>query len=181
MDDLSKQLGGFNYDNCIRNKALTESGASALAASSLSFKKTGTTICGAIFNEGVVLAADTRATGGSTVGDKNCDKIHYLAPNIYCCGAGTAADCDHVTESMKRELELHRLNTHSESRVKYATARLSWNAFRYGGHLGTHFIIGGVDCKGPTLIEVDNSGCQVPMPYITMGSGCLAAMGILET
>ena len=112
MDDLSKQLGGFNYDNCIRNKALTESGASALAASSLSFKKTGTTICGAIFNEGVVLAADTRATGGSTVGDKNCDKIHYLAPNIYCCGAGTAADCDHVTESMKRELELHRLNTH---------------------------------------------------------------------
>ena len=50
MDDLSKQLGGFNYDNCIRNKALAESGASALAASSLSFKKTGTTICGAIFN-----------------------------------------------------------------------------------------------------------------------------------
>ena len=47
-----------------------------------------------------MLAADTRATGGSTVGDKNCDKIHYLAPNIYCCGAGTAADCDHVTESM---------------------------------------------------------------------------------
>ena len=37
-------------NNCIRNKALTESGASALAASSLSFKKTGTTICGAIFN-----------------------------------------------------------------------------------------------------------------------------------
>lgn len=44
-----------------------------------------------------MLAADTRATGGSIVGDKNCEKIHYLAPNIFCCGAGTAADCDHVT------------------------------------------------------------------------------------
>lgn len=44
-----------------------------------------------------MLAADTRATGGSIVGDKNCEKIHNLAPNIYCCGAGTAADCDHVT------------------------------------------------------------------------------------
>ena len=47
--------------------------------------------------DGVCLAADTRATGGSIVGDKNCEKIHPLAPNIFCCGAGTAADCDHVT------------------------------------------------------------------------------------
>lgn len=44
-----------------------------------------------------MLAADTRATGGSIVGDKNCEKIHNLAPNVFCCGAGTAADCDHVT------------------------------------------------------------------------------------
>lgn len=43
------------------------------------------------------MAADTRATGGSMVGDKNCEKVHYLAPNVYVCGAGTAADCDHVT------------------------------------------------------------------------------------
>jgi 20S proteasome subunit beta 2 len=93
-----------------------------------------------------VLAADTRATGGSIVGDKNCEKIHYLAPNVFCCGAGTAADCDHVTgmfykeltkfisishlllllamsklvvkiEMIKRELELHRLSNHMENRV----------------------------------------------------------------
>lgn len=50
--------------------------------------------------DGVCLAADTRATGGSIVGDKNCEKIHNLAPNIYCCGAGTAADCDHVTGNL---------------------------------------------------------------------------------
>ena len=55
------------------------------------------------FQEGVALAADTRATGGSTVGDKNCEKIHNLAPNIFCCGAGTAADCDHVTGKSKRK------------------------------------------------------------------------------
>jgi 20S proteasome subunit beta 2 len=55
-----------------------------------------------------VLAADTRATGGSIVGDKNCEKIHNLAPNIFCCGAGTAADCDHVTG--KREVDLTKNN-----------------------------------------------------------------------
>ena len=43
------------------------------------------------------MGADTRATSGATVADPNCMKIHNLAPNIYCSGAGTAADCDHVT------------------------------------------------------------------------------------
>lgn len=43
------------------------------------------------------MAADSRATGGSIVADKDCQKIHYLAPNVRVCGAGTAADCDHVT------------------------------------------------------------------------------------
>lgn len=59
--------------------------------------KTGTTICGVLFEGGVVLGADTRSTNGETVADKNCEKIHYLAPNIYCCGAGTAADTESVT------------------------------------------------------------------------------------
>ena len=47
--------------------------------------------------DGVVLGADTRSTAGSTVADKNCEKIHYIAPNIFCCGAGTAADTENVT------------------------------------------------------------------------------------
>ena len=44
--------------------------------------KTGTTICGAIFDGGVVLGADTRSTSGDIVADKNCMKIHDLAPNM---------------------------------------------------------------------------------------------------
>lgn len=47
--------------------------------------------------DGVVLGADTRATEGDIVCDKNCEKIHYIAPNIWCCGAGTAADTENVT------------------------------------------------------------------------------------
>ena len=35
-----------------------------------------------------MLGADTRATEDTVVADKNCSKIHYMAPNIYCCGAG---------------------------------------------------------------------------------------------
>lgn len=87
-----EERGGFNFDNVNRNNMLHNSG--------LKFKnamKTGTTISGIIFKDGVVLGADTRSTNGETVADKNCEKIHYIAPNIYCCGAGTAADTEAVT------------------------------------------------------------------------------------
>ncbi len=29
---------------------------------------------------------------GPIVAEKKCVKIDYIAPNIYCCGAGTGAD-----------------------------------------------------------------------------------------
>jgi hypothetical protein len=40
-------LGGFNYDNCIRNTALM---AQTKAGAKMSYTKTGTTICGVVFN-----------------------------------------------------------------------------------------------------------------------------------
>ena len=59
--------------------------------------------------------------------------------------------------------------------------RVSNHVFRYGGHIGLHTIIGGVDCKGPQLIECQHDGNQFAGPYLTMGSGCLAAMGVFES
>lgn len=40
-------LGGFNYDNCLRNTALQ---AQTKVAHKQSYTKTGTTICGVVFN-----------------------------------------------------------------------------------------------------------------------------------
>jgi 20S proteasome subunit beta 2 len=82
---------------------------------------------------------------------------------------------------IKRELELHRLNTYSENRVQMAASRLSQHAFKYGGHVGTHLIVGGYDVKGPQLIEVSNDGNMYALPYLTLGSGSLAAMAIMES
>lgn len=45
-------------------------------------QKTGTTIAGIIFKDGVILGADTRATNDTIVADKNSEKIHYLAQHI---------------------------------------------------------------------------------------------------
>jgi 20S proteasome subunit beta 2 len=141
-----QEEGGFNFNNYERNKKLEKKG------SQVRTKKTGTTIVGVIYKDGVILGADTRATEGPIVADPDCLKIHYLAPNIYCCGAGTAADTEFVTQMVASELELHRLNTKRESRVSQVEARLTSHLFKYQGHIGAALIVGGVDVNGPALV-----------------------------
>jgi 20S proteasome subunit beta 2 len=116
--------------------------------------KTGTTIVGVVYKDGVVLGADTRSTGGSIVMDKNCEKIHYIAPNIYCCGAGTAADTENTTGLISAPLELHRLNTDTQSRVVTAMTLLKRMLFQYQGHVSAALVLGGVDITGPHLYTI---------------------------
>jgi len=167
--------GGFSFDLCKRNAFLASKGAKVPMT-----KKTGTTICGALFKDGVVLGADTRATGGPTVCDKNCEKIHYIAKNIYCCGAGTAADTANTTELISSQLELHRYATKRQPRVVTALTMLSQLLFRYQGHVSAALVLGGVDSTGPHLHTVYPHGSVTTLPYVSMGSGSLAAMAILE-
>lgn len=93
--------------------------------------KTGTTIAGIIYKDGVILGADTRATEHTIVADKNCAKIHYIAPNIYCCGAGTAADTEKTCALIASQLELHHLNTGRVVRVVTANNMFAQMLFRY--------------------------------------------------
>jgi hypothetical protein len=66
---------GFNFDNLHRNAMIEKAAASAGSggAKMASATKTGTTIVGMTFAGGVVLGADTRATGGTEVAEKNCE------------------------------------------------------------------------------------------------------------
>ena len=83
--------------------------------------------------------------------DKNCEKIHYIAPNIYCCGAGTAADTENVTGMISSQLELHRYATGKGSRVNSAMTLLKSHLFKYQGYISAALVLGGVDCKGPQV------------------------------
>lgn len=130
--------------------------------------------------DGVVLGADTRSTAGTTVADKNCEKIHYIAPNIYCCGAGTAADTENVTGMVSSQLDLHRYATGRQSRVITAMTMLKSHLFKYQGHISAALVLGGVDFKGPHLFTVYPHGSTDSLPYCTMGSGSLNAMAVFE-
>jgi 20S proteasome subunit beta 2 len=113
---------------------------------------TGTTIVGCLFKDGIVLGADTRATEGPIVADKNCEKvldpllisvyvfvfksffistkIHYITESIRCCGAGTAADTEFTTALISSNMELHTLQSGRKPRVVTAMTMLKQMLFR---------------------------------------------------
>ncbi|KAL7298710.1 hypothetical protein TKK_0008467 [Trichogramma kaykai] len=167
---------GFSFDLCQRNSLLEKKGYPAPKA-----QKTGTTIVAIVYKDGVILGADTRATEGNIVADKLCSKIHYLADNMYCCGAGTAADTEATTNMISSQLELHRLNTNRVVPVVTAAKMLSQMLFRYQGHIGAALIVGGVDNAGPHVYCIYPHGSCDSLQYTTMGSGSLAAMSVFES
>ncbi|RXG73929.1 Proteasome subunit beta type-7 [Armadillidium vulgare] len=144
------------------------------------FHSTGTTIAGIVYKDGVVLGADTRATSDNIVADKNCSKIHYMQPNMYCCGAGTAADLELTTQMMSSQLELHRLHTGRQVPVVAANRLLKQYLFGYQGYVGAALVLGGVDKYGSHIYSIHPHGSSERLPYTTMGSGSLAAMSLEE-
>lgn len=169
-------MPGLSFDNYQRNHYLTTKGFGTPTATS-----TGTTIVGCKFKGGVVIAADTRATSGDIVADKNCEKLHRLSPKIWCAGAGTAADTEMVTQLIASNLELHSLSEGTQPRVITALTMLKQHFFKYQGHLGAYLIVAGVDSTGAHLLSVQAHGSTDIGKYQSLGSGSLAAMAVLET
>jgi len=167
---------GFDFSNVVRNNHLESKGVRVPKATS-----TGTTIVGCLFKDGIVLGADTRATEGPIVADKNCEKIHYLTESIRCCGAGTAADTEFTTALISSNMELHALSTGRKARVVTALTMLRQMLFRYQGGIGAALVLGGVDATGAHLFTVHPHGSSDKLPYVTMGSGSLAAMAVFES
>uniref|UniRef100_A0A7S2XDS8 Proteasome subunit beta n=1 Tax=Lotharella oceanica TaxID=641309 RepID=A0A7S2XDS8_9EUKA len=176
MEVYQKSRGGFDFGLCDRNVKLAQEQGAKLPKT----KKTGTTICGIVYKNGVVLGADTRATEGPIVCDKNCEKIHKISEKIWCCGAGTSADTENVTGLIGSQMELHRLATGKEPRVITALTRLKQRLFQYQGYVSAALVLGGVDSEGGHIYTVWPHGSTDRLPYATMGSGSLAAMAIFE-
>ncbi|OAG31992.1 2S proteasome subunit beta 2 [Nematocida displodere] len=146
-----------------------------------SFTKTGTTIVGIKGSDYVVLAADTRSTNGPIVANKNCSKIHRIADNIYCCGAGTAADTYFTTRMAEASLYRHQLKYERIPSPIHCINILKRHLFRYRGAVQASLIVGGLDADGPVLSGIHPHGSVDSLPYTAQGSGSYAAIGILES
>lgn len=173
---LQEERGGFDFEHAVRNATVASGCVKYFKAT-----KTGTTICGVVCKDAVIIGADTRATAGTIVADKNCSKIHKLADNIYCGGAGTAADLEHTTAMIAAQLELHARSIKTQPRVSMAVRRASSHLYKYQGNVGCALVLGGFDLHGPQLYQIYPHGSTDCLPFTTMGSGSLAAMSVLES
>ena len=58
---------------------------------------------------------------------------------------------------------------------------LKQHLFRYQGYIGAYLVVAGVDPTGTHLFTVHAHGSTDKLPYVTMGSGSLAAMSVFES
>ena len=58
---------------------------------------------------------------------------------------------------------------------------LKQHLFRYQGYIGAYLVVAGVDPTGSHLFTVHAHGSTDKLPYVTMGSGSLAAMAFFES
>jgi proteasome beta subunit len=149
--------------------------------------KTGTTTLGIMCKDGIVLAADRRATMGSFIADKKSDKIYKFDDTLALTTAGTVSDIQLLTKLIKAELKLKQIRTGRKPTVKEAANLLSGmiysNIRKFSAIPGlSHFILGGVDDEGFHIYDlfVDGSLTEVD-DYVSSGSGSVMAYGVLET
>ena len=149
--------------------------------------KTGTTTIGLVCKDGLVLAADKRATSGYLIAWKKFDKVIPITSSIAVTVAGTVSDVQLLVKYLKAELKLKDLRTGRETTVKEAASLLAnfvYNNIRKFSIIPgiSHFIVGGVDSSGYHLYDLSPDGSIVEVDdYISSGSGSVMVFGVLET
>lgn len=147
--------------------------------------KTGTTTLGIVTKEGVVLAADMRATAGNFIVNKDVDKVFKVTDYMALTMAGSVSDAQLLTKLIKAELNLRKLRTNREPTVKEAANLLSSmvykNVRQYVPGI-SHFLLGGKDNEGFHIYDIYPDGSVTKVDdYVSSGSGSVFAYGVLET
>jgi len=149
--------------------------------------KTGTTTLGLVCRDGIVLAADKRATAGNMIVDKRADKVHILTDDFAVTIAGTVSDAQLLIKLIKAELKLKEVKTDKRPTAKEAAnllGGLQYSNIRRMSMLPgiAHFLLAGKDVEGLHLYDLFPDGSVTRIKdFISSGSGSVFAYGVLET
>ena len=160
----------------------------------------GTTTLGFKYQGGVLLAVDSRATGGMYIGSGSVKKIIEI--NRYLLGtmAGGAADCTYWERVLSKQCRLYELRNRERISVAAASKLLSNIAYNYKGMgLSMGVMVAGYDKRGAGmtfvtsyrnvtfrnvtsagLYYVDSDGERTPGDCFSVGSGSIFAYGVLD-
>ncbi len=143
-------------------------------------KMKGTTTVGVSFKEGVILAADKRATYGTFIAAKDVDKIHVVGDTIAMTIAGGVGDAQTLVRVLKAELELFKYSKGENMTVQGAATLLAniLQGNKYYPYM-VQLIIAGFD-SSPQLFDLDPFGGLIKEKYVSTGSGSVVAYGLLD-
>ena len=142
-----------------------------------------TTTVGIRSNDGVVLAADKRASKGFFIGSKVVQKLFQLDETTAVAIAGQMSDAEYLVNLAKAERRLLALRRGYPLSVK-ESAKLISNIV-YGGMKSynpyfVELVVAGVDRDGGHVYTSDMSGALTSEDFMSSGSGWPIAYGVLE-
>ncbi|VVC71805.1 Proteasome subunit beta [uncultured archaeon] len=143
-------------------------------------KLKGTTTVGIVCSDGVVLAADKRATMGYFIANKETQKIFEIDRHLGMTVAGGVGDAQMLARLLEAEANLYKLDKKKPIPVKAATTLLAniLNQYRFAPFY-VQLLVGGVDDK-PRIYNLDAVGGVTDEKFVSTGSGSLTAYGYLE-
>ncbi len=149
--------------------------------------KTGTTTVGIVCKDGIVLAADRRATYDGRFIAAKMPKVLPITEKIAVTTAGLVSDIQLLVKLTKAELKLKQLKVKREPMVKEVAnlfgSLVYQNIRKFSPILGVAaFLVGGMDDEGFWLYNVDADGSVTKYnDFVATGSGSVVAYGVLES
>jgi len=143
---------------------------------------TGTTTVGIVFDKGVVLATERRATMGNLIASKKAKKVHAIADHIGMTIAGGVGDAQQLIRVITVECSLYQIRRGKPISVGAAATVLSnyLNQNRFTPYY-VQLLVGGVDATGAAVYSVDAAGgATLEEKFVSTGSGSVIAYGVLE-
>lgn len=151
-----------------------------LSEDALGSKKTGTTTVALVCKDGVVFAADKRATMGFFIASKTAEKIHQLDEKLALTIAGSVGDAQALVRIMKAEIKLYKTKHRKQPTVKAIATLLANVLYAYKWYpYFVQLIVGGYDSK-PAIYSIDAMGGMTEESMFSTGSGSPIALGLIE-
>lgn len=144
-------------------------------------RKKGTTTLGLVCKDGIVAAAERRATMGTMIAHKVAKKIYKIDDHMLLTTAGLVGDAQLIARFLKVEAELYKLEREEKMPIKGAATLIAniLNQRKFYPYF-VQLIIGGIDLAGPHIFSIDAAGGAIEDIYTTTGSGSPYVFGVLE-
>ncbi|MDP2797637.1 MAG: archaeal proteasome endopeptidase complex subunit beta [Methanoregula sp.] len=142
----------------------------------------GTTTIGIVFDGGVILATEKRATMGYMIASKKAKKVYKVAERIGMTTAGGVGDAQQLARILTVECNLYQIRRSRSITVGAAATLLSnyLNQNRVFPYY-VQLLVGGIDDAGPSVYSVDAmGGATREEEIVATGSGSPMAYGVLE-